>query len=177
MKDSSSPPPPPEYINELVACQSQLYAYILASVCSEVDGADILQLTNVVLWERHRTYDPERPFMGWAITTARYQILTFLKDRHREPLVFDTDIISGMQLLAETNIETVNPREEALKVCLTKLREEHRMMLSARYAHRKSIAVIANACDRSIDGVKSLLKRLRKSLGSCIQSQLQEPEC
>jgi len=170
----SPSPPPPEYIDELVAHQSQLYAYIMASLCSAADSADVLQLTNIVLWENHWKYDRDRPFAGWAITSARYQILSFLKARNREPLIFDTDIVTGMQLLAETEIESINPRKEALKVCMTKLKDEHRMMLSARYAHRKSIAMIAEACDRSIDGVKSLLKRLRKSLGHCIELELQK---
>ncbi len=169
---STPPAPPPEYLDQLVACQSQLYGYIMASVCNAADTADILQLTNITLWENFETYDPEKPFMGWAITTARFQIMSFLRDRKREPLVFDTDVIAGMQLLAESEIHEISPRLDALRTCLAKLKPEHRNVLAQRYAKRIPLTQIAENNNRSVDGVKGLLKRLRKSLGKCIDGQI-----
>ncbi len=148
----------------------------MASVCNATDTADILQLTNIALWEKFETYDSGKPFMGWAITTARFQIMSFLRDRKREPLVFDTDVVAGMQLLAESEINQIPPRAEALRICLSKLKPEHHTILSQRYAKRVPLTEISADCGRSIDGVKGLLKRLRKSLGKCIDTQLQKSQ-
>jgi DNA-directed RNA polymerase specialized sigma24 family protein len=45
-------------------------------------------------------------------------------------------------------------------------------VLSLRYAEEQTLAQISAAVGRSVDGIKSLLKRLRKALADCVRAKL-----
>ncbi|HUT33494.1 MAG TPA: sigma-70 family RNA polymerase sigma factor [Planctomycetota bacterium] len=62
---------------------------------------------------------------------------------------------------------------EALRKCLEKLSEEHQRALDLRYAQSKSRMEMAFLLNMTGDGVKSLLRRIRAGLGSCIRKRLQ----
>ncbi|GHC54589.1 sigma-70 family RNA polymerase sigma factor [Roseibacillus persicicus] len=156
----------------LTGNQSQLLGYIMASVANSNDSQDILQKTNIQLWRNHESYDSSRPFLPWALTLARFQILSFYRDRQRDRLIFDADVLESLQTVTEERIQSVPRRQEALRSCLVKLKDEQRTILSLYYAHRKSIEQISLSCNRSIDGVKSLLLRIRKNLKECIDTRM-----
>jgi RNA polymerase sigma-70 factor (ECF subfamily) len=61
---------------------------------------------------------------------------------------------------------------EALEHCLQKLSEQQRELIDAFYAARRSREDIASALGITSDGVKMSLRRIRRSLGECIQQQL-----
>ena len=163
-----------EFVDQLTASQSKLFGCIMTSVANATDARDILQRTNLTLWKNVDRYDPSRPFLPWAIATARLQIRSYYRDQKRERLVFDHDILNELQAVADRRVEDFSLREEALRTCLTKMPEEHRSVLSMRYAHGKSVDQISAICGRTSDGVRSLMLRLRKSLRGCIEHQLSQ---
>ena len=63
---------------------------------------------------------------------------------------------------------------EALELCLQKLSERQRGMIDAFYAAGQSRDEIAESLEITPDGVKMALRRIRHSLGECIQQQLSE---
>ncbi len=136
------------------------------------ESRDVLQKTNVNLWRNCAKFDEAKPFLPWALTLARFQILGYLRDRKRERVLFDSDVLEQMQTASEARLDELPMRQIFLRKCLGELQEEHQTLLSLRYAHRKSIAHLAKVSNRSEDGVKSLLLRLRKTLGRCIESKI-----
>jgi RNA polymerase sigma-70 factor (ECF subfamily) len=60
----------------------------------------------------------------------------------------------------------------ALRKCLEGLSEEHRRALDLRYAQQKPRAEMAYLLNMTGDGVKSLLRRIRAGLASCIRKRL-----
>ncbi len=67
--------PPQEFLLLLTSHQSTLYASITA-LLGGVEGAqDVLQETNLVLLEKAGEFDLSRPFLPWALTVARFQML------------------------------------------------------------------------------------------------------
>ena len=61
---------------------------------------------------------------------------------------------------------------EALRKCLSTLGERQRKLLDLQYGQNKSRSEIAEAAEMSEDGIKSLMRRLRASLGQCIRRRL-----
>ena len=61
---------------------------------------------------------------------------------------------------------------EALQGCFSKLGNRHQTILREFYEGRKSREQLAADFDLTDDGVKSMLRRLRESLASCVRKSL-----
>ena len=59
------------FVEALTECQEPLRAYCFAKVGNWADASDVLQATNVKLWEKMEDWDQMRPFLPWAIGVAR----------------------------------------------------------------------------------------------------------
>ena len=64
-----------EFVSQIARHQSALHAYII-SLMPGVDGVDdVLQETNLVLWEKRRTFEPGSNFRAWACAIARFRVM------------------------------------------------------------------------------------------------------
>jgi len=61
---------------------------------------------------------------------------------------------------------------EALRGCFSRLGNRHQTILREFYEGRKSREQLAADFELSDDGVKSMLRRLREALGSCVRKSL-----
>jgi RNA polymerase sigma factor (sigma-70 family) len=61
---------------------------------------------------------------------------------------------------------------EALRGCFSKLHNRHQTILKEFYEGRKSREQLGAAFELTDDGVKSMLRRLRESLASCVRKSL-----
>src|SRR5688572_14087827 len=82
-----------QFVERLTAAQSALYGSIHALLAGATDAADVLQETNRVLWRKATTYDLARPFLPWALTVARFEVLAHRKRQSRDRLIFDDDLL------------------------------------------------------------------------------------
>jgi RNA polymerase sigma-70 factor (ECF subfamily) len=160
------------YVQDLTASQSRLRAFVLASLGNYADTADVLQRTNLVLWKKAREFRPGAPFLPWALTIARYEILSFVRDSKRDRHVFDSDVAELMLDVATEDAADPNDRRLALRACLEKLPGHNRELLWMRYGDERSIRQIATVSSRSEDAVKSLFLRIRKALERCVEARL-----
>jgi RNA polymerase sigma-70 factor, ECF subfamily len=160
------------YVQELTACQSRLRGYILASLGNYADAADVLQRTNLVLWKKASEFHTGAEFLPWALTFARYEVLSFLRDSQRDRHVYSTDVAEMMLDVATAEASDPNDRHLALRKCLEKVPRRSRDLLWQRYGAEKSIRQIAMDSHRTEDAVKSLFLRIRKSLERCVEAGL-----
>lgn len=158
------------YIKDLIEGQSRLRAYILAALGNHANASDVLQRTNMVLWKKAGEFHPGAPFMPWALTIARYEVLAFLRDRQRDRHVFAEDVTTLMLDAAAGEVSEPGDRIAALRNCLEKLRGQSRSLIWQRYSEDQSIKQISMVTGRSEDSVKSHLLRVRKKLEQCIES-------
>jgi RNA polymerase sigma-70 factor, ECF subfamily len=63
---------------------------------------------------------------------------------------------------------------EALEQCLKRLSASQRELVDAFYTARRSREEIASSLGISSSGVKAALRRIRESLGECIQHRLSQ---
>jgi RNA polymerase sigma-70 factor, ECF subfamily len=161
-----------EFVQLLTGSQSRLYAYICSLTGRASSARDILQDTNVVLWDKAREYDPERPFLPWAYRIAYFQVLAYRKSYARSRLVFDEQLVSEMAEELIARDDDHDRRLEALGSCLEKLPGSKRDLLDRRYLHNETVHQIATRLYKSPNVVSAFLYRLRRALLECIESSL-----
>jgi RNA polymerase sigma-70 factor (ECF subfamily) len=150
--------------------QPRLYAYIIKRMADPDGARDVLQEANLIIWKKAHEFKPGSKFIAWACTIARFQMLSYLQKRGREPLVFDNaaaDSVAGEK-------ERCNYRFEALESCLNKLSPENQSLIQTRYSKSKSVNQLAEELNKSSNAISKVLHRCRMSLLKCISAKLSE---
>jgi RNA polymerase sigma-70 factor (ECF subfamily) len=164
------------FIQLLMTHQSNLRGYILGSLGNYAYSEDVLQQTNLVLWKKCSEFRQGADFLPWAFAIARYEILAFIRDKQREQLVFCPDVSELMMESCRSMPQQVNERQEALRECIKRLPERQLEVLKLSYVANAPMLEISQLMGRSVDGVKSLLVRIRKTLRCCIENNLGSQE-
>lgn len=164
----------PELVQQITAAQSALYAFILTLMGGQEGAADVLQETNVKLCRELHRYDTNRPFLPWAMTLARFEVMAWRTRQSRSRLVLDNDVV---ELVAEEIAEAQDDRElAALETCLAALPPRQREMIAARYEQGETVRAIAKRLGQPENALAALLYRVRKALHDCITSKLNREE-
>ena len=164
--------PSAEFLLQLTSHQSSLYATI-AALLGGVEGAhDILQETNVALMEKANEYDSARPFVPWAMTFARFQVLAWRKRQSRDRLVLNDELFAVLADRLATDNTPPNRRLDAIEGCLNKLMPESRKLVDARYVQGEPVKEIAERLGRSVNVISVSLFRIRKALLDCVRETL-----
>jgi RNA polymerase sigma-70 factor (ECF subfamily) len=151
--------PDSRFIEALTRYQPVLEAFCHAQLANRADARDVLQETNVKLWEKSADWDPETGFLPWAFAVARFTILSHVRDRMRDRLVFDPDVVEIMVGECESAATDLPPRQEALGRCLQKLEAPHRSLLRDHYVSGRSLREIASNLGRTEGAVKMTMMR------------------
>lgn len=163
-------------ITLLTDAQRALHAFILSQVADLSAADDILQETNLVLWNKRDDFTPGSNFRAWAFRIARNQVLAYRKRQGRDRLLFSDTLLDQIAGEADTRAAELGERRRALAECSGKLSSHEREVLKLCYAESKSGREIAEATDRSPDAIYQLLHRLRESLLECIRRVLAREE-
>lgn len=162
----------PEFAQQLTGCQSALYARI-AALMGRIEGVqDVLQNTNLALCRRADEYDPARPFLAWAFTFARYEVMAWRKSQQRDRVMLDEALVNQLAETMAADTTATEHRLAALERCLESLPQDHRQLVAQRYQQGQSVQTIATKLSKTDTSVAAALYRIRKSLWSCVQFQL-----
>lgn len=170
--DSSNRGHTPSFVGHLTGCQSALYAFISALLGGAEGAGDILQETNIVLWNKAADYDPARPFLPWAYTFARFQVMAWRKKQSRDRLVLDDDLLDRVADDFMALDVTAEKQLEALEGCLSKLAPPQRELLDSRYTKGEPVNEIAARMGRDENVVSASLYRIRRTLMKCVEITL-----
>lgn len=159
------------FVQDTIACQGVLYAFIL-SLTADRDWADeVLQETNVALLRKEDQFEPGSNFKAWACSVAFYQVLTSRKSRRRNRLVFDEKLLSTLSDEGGRHVEQQDARRQALRQCLAVLSPSQKSLLQRRY-RGDAVNRIAADLGRSVGAISQTLYRARQALKECILSKL-----
>lgn len=167
-----SPGPDDAFVRALTEHQAALRGYCEAALGHGEDARDAWQRANVVLWRKAGAWRRDAAFLPWALGVARFEVLATVRDRRRERLLFDDDVVALMAEAARPEAQSHSARREALEICVEKLPARQREVLRAHYAAEHSLADIAGARGMGLSAVKVLLLRVRRALAECIERQL-----
>jgi RNA polymerase sigma-70 factor (ECF subfamily) len=86
-----------EFVSLLTEHQPDLLAFIISLMPGDSEVADVLQKTNLVLWNKREKFEAGTNFRAWSFAIARFEVLTHLKKQKR----------LGIVLLDEELLETI----------------------------------------------------------------------
>ena len=160
------------FIAAFTAAQSALRGYCVSSIGDAEEAKDVFQKTCLVLWKKSDQWEPDTPFLPWAFAVARFEVLAYVRDRSRDRLVFDDDVVLAMAQMTERAAEAQPERIDALEHCLGDLKPDHREVLCDYYVRGFTMKEISQRQNRGLSAVKVMMMRLRQSLAACIDQRL-----
>jgi RNA polymerase sigma-70 factor, ECF subfamily len=173
-QDPHSPAQNPAFVRHLTGCQSALYAFITTLLGGAEGAGDVLQETNVVLWNKAGDYDPQRPFLPWAYTFARFQVMAWRKKQSRDRLVLDDELVAAIASELEERSPKAEAQLEALEACLSGLPEEQRRLVDSRYSEGEAVQDIASRMGRPENVISAHLYRIRRALMQCVRLKMEK---
>lgn len=162
-----------ELARQITDSQQRVYGYIYSLVGNSAAAWDILQETNLVIWRKRDEAAKVSNFDAWAFTIARFQVMAYLRDKQRDPLVVLTpDLLEGFSEEAEQVACEMTGRIEALRKCRQRLSDKSGHLLELYYENGLSLSEISTRLGTNPNALKQALHRVRRSLFACIEGLL-----
>ncbi len=145
-------------------------------VADRVAADDLVQETALALFTHLDRYDPERPFVAWALAVARNKVRdAWRAARRRGEATLDEGALAALAAVGEETVEDLDRERRALEECLRGVEGRNRDLLERHYHQGEDPAIIAAALALKVEHVRVLLSRIRQGLRACIKRRLESP--
>ena len=161
-----------EFLTLLTQHDRSLGVYVHALVSSSADADDILQQTKMVMWKSFDQFEIGTNFLAWARKVAFHQILTYRRQKKKEHLPLDEDVLEAVNHEVSRLAGGEDQRREALQACLHKLPTEHRQLVLLRYFEDLEVEEVARRIASTAGAVYRALSRVRFTLLECVEKQM-----
>lgn len=152
--------------------QSSIRAYLVAAVSDYHDAEDLLSQVAVAVARDYEKYDPQTPFIRWAIAIARNRVLNYRRQKATSKLVFSQDTLDQLAGAMPEEAPAETATKAALDDCINKLQDRSQQALKLRYEQDLKPREIAPRLDMSVTAVTSMLYRVHKALGKCVKQAM-----
>ncbi|MBI1368715.1 MAG: sigma-70 family RNA polymerase sigma factor [Planctomycetes bacterium] len=156
--------------------QSMLYAYIMTLVGNPVVASDVLQETNLVLWQKAEQFTEGTSFIAWARKAAYFQVLAYARDRKRSIFIFDDELLGEIAEESAKKLAAHDRQRSLLHRCLKRLSPRNRELIQRRYSPGGSVANLAREFGQSVGAISQALYRSRQALIDCTRSIAEQEE-
>jgi RNA polymerase sigma-70 factor (ECF subfamily) len=160
------------FLRSWTQAQASLAGYVTAVVSDPHQADDVLQNIAVAALRRFPDYDPERPFIAWAMGIAKIEILTLRRDSARAAARFRAETVESLAEVWQELLPEADGRKRALGECLRKVTGRNRELVTLRYERERPLDEIAGELRMSGVAVRVALSRLRAALQACIERRL-----
>jgi RNA polymerase sigma-70 factor (ECF subfamily) len=162
-----------QFVEEVVASQRRLYAYILTLVPDPNDASDVLQQTNMALWRDSERYQAGTNFIAWAFRIAYFKVLEYREKKQRDRRRFSDALLEDLAQESEAySAENEDGRLAAMRDCLKALPARHQELVQRRYSRGESVQSLAASSGQAANTLANSLYRIRRALWNCIQRHL-----
>ena len=162
--------PIPDDVMELCSkYQRRLYLYILSMLPNRADAEDVLQNTNVVVWQKLAQFQPGTDFRAWVFQICYYEVCKFRSRNRRAGLSFSPELLDELSGEYRRREDLLETRQEALPDCVRQLAEPDRDLLDAVYGRGADVTSLAEQMGREPTSIYRSLRRIRQSLYDCIE--------
>ena len=133
---------------------------------------DVLQEVALVIVEQFERWDPQRPFVGWALGIARHIVSAHLRRKYRDSKIEFSDAIDRVA----SSFEKLEPHaavmKDSLADCLGQIRGQSHQVLQLRYTEGLELKQIAGRLGMTASNVGVMLHRVRAALRQCVDNKL-----
>ncbi len=130
---------------------------------------DIMQETNIVLWQKADTFELGTNFPAWMMRVAHFQVLAHRQRITRQRWVFDDETIALLAAEVEERDNLLDEQTRIMHGCLAHLNDRHRTVLQARYTDGVELDSLAARFNMKVNAIKQLLFRARAALIECVR--------
>ncbi|MFC4992546.1 sigma-70 family RNA polymerase sigma factor [Rubritalea tangerina] len=169
-----SPSHTTEFISLLTSHQTALRGFIISLLPGCPDVCDVLQETNIVLWEKKNSYTLGSDFKAWAFTIARNKVMKYWdKQKKQQKTTLSAELMSAIH---EAKLQQAPTQLEhqltALQSCLQSLKPDEQQLISARYSSHNDLKSLSHTWNRPTGSLRVTLCRIREKLRTCIELRL-----
>jgi RNA polymerase sigma-70 factor (ECF subfamily) len=161
-----------DFVRLLSQHEPMIRAYLRNLLPSYEDVDQVMPDVALVAWRKFSQLEDHDAFARWACVIARYEVLTYRRNKARDRLVLDPDIIARIADEAEEELPLRSQQMKALEQCLQKLPDQRRELVLSCYSPNNSMRDIAARGSRSENSLYQLLRRIRMELEQCIKRNL-----
>jgi len=163
-----------EFVKLLVSHQSLLQAFVVSLLPGSPETDDIVQNTNEVLWTKRREFKLGTNFKAWALTTARFQVMSVQQQLKREKRAYlDEQVCDAIfQEAMSQDAGDMKEKLNFLNECLGLLQIKDQELILHRYWEKSGLSAYAKATGRSIEALRASLYRIRGRLRKCVKLKL-----
>ena len=159
-----------EYLQLVTRHQAAICGYI-RSIAPGLNADDVLQETNIVLWNKADTFERGTNFKAFAFRIAHLKTLEALRRQKRDQwLHFDSDLLEAIATHRQEEESELSGRQHALRQCLEDLDDKDRGLLHERYTERRTVRSIALSHERTEGAMQQVFFRIRNALRACIDT-------
>lgn len=152
--------------------QPSVAGYVRA-VVRDVDVAkDVVQETALILLRKFQEWDPNQPFLPWALGIAKFEILAHRRDAGRSRLVFDDALLDAITESWGNAVAEIGNEQTALIDCLETLAPRAREIVRLRYVKEMNMRQIGESLGATAGAVRISMMRIRERLQDCVQRRL-----
>ncbi|WP_178932342.1 sigma-70 family RNA polymerase sigma factor [Oceaniferula marina] len=161
-----------EYLQLVTSHQAMLQGYI-HSIAPGVEAEDVLQETNVLLWQKMNDFELGTNFKAFACKVAYFKTMESLRAQSRKKwLVYDSDIVENINDYYASGNEDRGEFQSALRRCLSKLKQKDRALVTSRYTDGRTVREIAAMQKKKEGALQQAFFRIHRGLRSCVTRQL-----
>ncbi|MBN1393413.1 MAG: sigma-70 family RNA polymerase sigma factor [Pirellulales bacterium] len=163
----------PKQVEELAAhwtrAQRTVGAFVRTLITDFHQSEEVLQRVAIALVRKYDQYDPQRPFVAWAIGCAKLEALMFLRERGSERMMFDNALVERIAESYQRSEQEASPLSKFLDECVEELDGRSRRAIQLRYAGNLRTVKIAQAMQITDGAARMLLSRARTMLRKCVE--------
>lgn len=158
--------------------QPRLFAFIYSLTKDQAQAQDVVQNTNLILWNKRDQFQSGSNFKAWAFQVAYYEVKYYRKKagRSKETSRIDDSLLETLQEESNELDDNYEMRRTQLKDCLKKLPQEQKELIVDRYYGNESVQTMADRRELTPNTMAKQLSRIRKALMHCIDKQLKTSE-
>jgi len=161
-----------QFLRRYTEHEPALRAFVRSLVPTREDAREVMQEVAVVLGRKFAQCASQEDFRKWAFSVARLEVLAWKRDRARDRLLFDDELLGTLAEEAAGLSDRLEAQLEALEDCLAKLSPEQRALVAAAYAPEARIDRLAEQRGQTAMALYKLLRRIRLALVECTRRAL-----
>lgn len=157
-----------EFVRLLTLHQLDIYLFVHSLLPDPNEAAEVVQETNVALWEKRNQFDTSRDFRAWAFQFARNKLLQYQEQRRRKCVCFSDILVDELALRAPQYAKADSDLIDGLRRCVAQLPVRDRELLGQRYSSMATCETIGRLVGRPVTWVYNALRRIRQELLDCM---------
>jgi RNA polymerase sigma-70 factor (ECF subfamily) len=146
-------------------------SFIYTLVPCAADAEDIMQETAKVLWEKFSEFQVGSSFVSWAVTIAKYQVLSYRR-KYNTKVQFNSHLIDLLSKEFQAPESSHPERLDALRNCVKKLNQKDQHFIYLRFAKQMTARMLSSQIGVAMNTIYRNESRILKILLNCVKQSL-----